>query len=384
MAVIPQKDPSTINSIVSDRIKITKDWPSHPWFAAVTAVFGGLAGMFGSVFSAEIKSAFPFVVSGTEIIWSAASFWVFLGLFGYCFKLNISAQMEAQSKALAKLTANTERLEVLIRTLPDEGFILKFENYYEIVSDQVRLATLPGAEEEDIKDAIKGCLSALVHLARIFDGNIQIRYAVNIMTFEKLPTEPAELAELLKRIRFAERDADPRNWEGFLDLQCDFALVMDDNKQGDDHLTRLDDLVRPFAMPVPLEDRRVDKGRTTVLPGAIEAFCHPELVVALWQDTSELGEWCRNNAGLRTSLADDIEQYFATDPGNKIKSFASFPLGIPDSREPNGYKELLGVVNIHSNEINILGDAGTKLFAPLTTPFRIMLAELLKKLSSAA
>jgi hypothetical protein len=360
-----------------------KDKAGEPWFAALTAVLGGVAGLLGSVFSQEIKGAIPFswpeivnqAAISAAISWQAALFWIALGLFGYCFKVSIGAQTTENRDALDKLTRNTEKLEVLIRTLPDEAFLSKFEDYYKLAFSQANLAIRDGADNTDIVMAIIGCLNALGHLARLFDGrDSSFRYAIHVMIFQPIPAEQSELDKIMERVRFFESNSDPRKWRGILDLNRKFAQVMEPQGHSahDSHVTA-------FALPVPSKEHRDEGNLSTVLPGPVEAFCYPGRMVKL-ADTSQLSAIVKKNCGFRASVSEEIAEYFSAEPGNQIKSLVSLPFGSSEDMDEGYENEPFGVINIHSSEADILKGDGVKLFFPLTAPFRMMLAELFKKL----
>ncbi|SEA67497.1 hypothetical protein SAMN05216411_11842 [Nitrosospira multiformis] len=338
--------------------------------------------MLGSVFSQEIKSAFPFVwtwdakdIIDGPYMWQPALFWMTLILFGYLFKHSISAQAEENREALGELRDNTERLETLIKTLPDEGFLTHFEDYCRMAAEETSRAIQPGSDKVDIEVAIVTCLAALGHLARLFDGHTgSFRYAIFVMVFKELPNDPDEKVKLRERLHFTEEIADMETWRGFLDSHLGFARVMD--ARGG---SVQDDFARPFAMPVPLKEFRSDNDKPTVLPGAVEAFCYPERMVKL-PDTMQLGTWFKNTSGFRPSLANEFDEYFTTGPGKEIRSLVSFPFGTSDSKSEEYKDEPFGVIVIHSNKVDILKGQGVKFFFPLTIPFRMMLGELFRRL----
>lgn len=351
-----------------------------PWFAALTAVLGGLAGMLGSVFSEDIKSSFPFDwlkgignVNGIDHVWQSTLFWTVLFLFGLCFYLSIRAQTKENRTAVRDLTENTQTLETLIRTLPEQGFLDHFEEHFLSASEQAGRAKLSGASSEDIEVAIVTCLTAIGHLARLFDRQeSSFRYAIHVMVFTELPKNTEDLEKLRQRIQFTEDITDAVIWRGVLDSCCNFSLVIDQ-----DGNPTLDDYAKPFTMPVPLKEFRCDNGKPTVLPGAIEAFCYPDRTVKL-PDTSQLEDWFKNISGFRPSISEEIQHYFSDGPGREICSLVSFPFGSSGCGLEGYEDEPLGVVSIHSNSKDILKGEGLKLFLPLTMPFRLMLGELFK------
>jgi hypothetical protein len=338
--------------------------------------------MLGSVFSHEIKLAFPFYwpttaeeIFGSQLIWQACLFWLALFIFGWCFKTSIAAQNESSKKALNELKTSAAKLELLIKTLPDEDFLWDFVSFYELVNKQVSLALEPNADRETIEIAIAMCLNALGQLARLFDGKDSKVYRIHLMLFKEMPPNGNQAAELLSRVKFAESNSDPRKWRGVLDSCPELALAIED-----DGSSTQDRLAQAFTLPIPLPEYRMDGVRSTVLPGPTEAFCYPDEENGyILPDTSQIGEWFKNESGFRPELADQVKNYFLNDPGKQIRSVLSLPFGENNhgSVEPNG--EPLGVLNIHSNAVDIIDGRGAKLFVPLTAPFRIMLAMVVKK-----
>lgn len=354
----------------------------HPWFAGATAALGGLAGMLGSVFSQEIKFAFPFYlpttaeeILGSQFIWQACVFWVALYIFGWCFKTSIAAQSDSSKKALNELKTNAEKLELLIKTLPDEGFLWDFVSFYELVNKQVNLALKTEADSDTIEIAVAMCLNALGQLARLFDGKASKVYRIHLMLFKEVPTDSNQAAELLGRVKFAESNSDYKKWRGVLDSYPDLALTIEN-----DGSSTQDRLAKAFTLPIPLPEYRTDGGRSTVLPGPAEAFCYPaEEAGYILPDTSRIGEWFKNESGFRPELADQVKNYFLMDPGKRIRSILSLPFGENSNGTVEADGEPLGVLNIHSDSIDIIDGRGAKLFVPLTAPFRIMLAMVVKK-----
>ena len=338
--------------------------------------------MLGSVHSAEIKAAFPFYwpinideIVSSQFIWQACLFWVALVIFGWCFKTSIAAQNESSKKALNELKTNAEKLELLIKTLPDEDFLWDFVSYYEIVNSRVKPALEADADPVTVEIAIAICLNAIGQLARLFDGKDSKVYRIQLMLFKELPADADQVTELLRRVRFAESNADHKKWQGVLD-SCPELAVKIENDGSSTH----DNLAQPFTLPIPLPEYRIDGTRSTVLPGPTEAFCYPAKEDGyILPDTSRIDEWFRSKSGFRPELANQVKNYFLTDPGNQIRSILSLPFGGSSSGSLEANSEPLGVVNIHSNETDIINSNGAKLFIPLTAPFRIMLAMLIKK-----
>ncbi|NMG46589.1 hypothetical protein GO613_00500 [Azoarcus communis] len=342
----------------------------QPWFSAATAALGAIVGLFGSIFSNEIKNAFPFTI-GDKFVWQAAAFYTALVIFAYFFRL----QMQGQSQTLNE---SSERLERLIRTLPPEGFLTKYESFVVKAGGEVVRAGDPSVGEDGVKDAAQVALLALVLLAKMFDGNPNTgRYAINLMIFEPPPSDDTARKKWFEGTSLWEIGRSLDDLHGLLILDCRFALAL---SEGESERPGFDNHVAPLKLPVlRMQSRRDKQGRTNVLPGAPTAFCFPGRP-EFCSDTRKLAETWRAESGLRPEIADEIEAYFASEAGRWVGSFVSLPVLEPPER-PDAEPKVVGVVNIHSDRTNILEDGGRELFLPLATTFTLMLGAVVRKLN---
>jgi hypothetical protein len=91
-----------------------------------------------------------------------------------------------------------------------------------------------------------------------------------------------------------------------------------------------------------------------------------------YNDTNEIGKWCRERGDFSESICQQVERYFTSPIASQaMRSFASLPI---TSRLDN---VRLGVLNLHSSRANLLFGEGTpSQFFPLTQPFIGMLTDL--------
>jgi hypothetical protein len=354
----------------------------NPFFGGVTAVLGVFAGALGSLYTAEIKGSFPFVWQPVALSHEAALFWLSLVVFLFMFfstqwaqnraanraqKELVSAQRELIGKS-DQLVTQTEQLERLIRTMPPEGFLAKFDELYKQSHAIAVLAFSEGATKDDVEEAIRVILDCIVSLAHFFDGYPpNVRYSANIMLFvacAELKTDEREA--LRQRLQFVPNDTDLSALRGVLDLQVALSTTTDT------HDPVPDDQLVPFALPVHKAPAKVVNGnrRFRILPGAPEAFEFSKL--AGFHDIAMLESWCREKGDFPPTTIEDILAYFRTGPGQSIKSFCSVPLARWDHEEP------VGVLNIHRDAEDMLKQKGAVLFIPLTTPFRLLLVDLIR------
>jgi hypothetical protein len=342
----------------------------RPWFSAATATLGAIVGLFGSIFSSEIKNAFPFAF-GDYFVWQAAVFYFSLGMFAFVFR----EQMQGQG---AVLQESAERLEELIRTLPPEEFLKHFEDYVVTAGGEVVRAGDPSVGVDGAKDAALAVLMTLLLLTEMFDGGQKTgRYAINLMLFKQRPIEDHMLSSFFADLNLWETGRSFDELQGMLVLDLDFALALSkETSEG----VRFDDNATPLRLPVLQPEFYLDKyGRNNVLPGAPEVYCCPVEPV-ICKDTRNLASDWRSNSGLRPEIADEIEAYFKTEQGKLVRSFVSLPvLEPPESM--GKYAKIVGVINIHSNKPDILGQRAKELFFPLATTFTLMLGAVVRKLN---
>ncbi len=368
-------DPST-----HDRPRSIEQFTTQWWFAGLTAMAGAFAGLLGSVFSGEIKSAFPFVLQNGPIEWVAVLFWSALGVFGAMFGLNFRGQAQTAELQIDRLHEETRVLERLLRTLPPENFLERFET----VLEATYISVLECKQKSDdpkqlLINAIKANLGAIAALAKMFDGDHEgVIYSANVMMYVPVNSlTDAELSTYQGRIRFlGEEHLNLRDaLSGLLVLDPRFAMSV---KSGE---LKEDTAMIEVILPVPSPDRRSYAKQSGVLPGAPEAFLHPDGLSG-YADTASLANFCRDQRPFHPRVAEELETYFETAPGDQIKSF--FSISIPSAEELciGSSCEPMGVLNMHSNKTNILGEKEVSMFLPLVRPFVLWIATLLAELEA--
>jgi hypothetical protein len=281
--------------------------------------------------------------------------------FGWFFGLGFNAQNEA-----------TNKLEQVIRTLPPKNFLVVFEDLF-TQSFNVYWKANEERDNGKLKDAIITTIAGVLFLVKSFDArHDHPQYSANIMLFK--PTQDVTQKELDDSVLFTEPGFDPKSWDGVLQLQKDFAFSLKDNG------LEPDTNIIPILLPIPKENLRMDKGKPTVLPGAPAVFCDPSTFGG-FENTFQLATWCRDQSGLRASIAEDVERYFVDGPGREIRSFISIPITLPPVK-PDTKHTVIGVLNLHSNREGILPGEKAGLFVPLTAPFMLLIAHCLQQTST--
>jgi len=145
----------------------------RPEYAAGVTLLGLLAGVLGSVYSADIGRAFPFSWIGGTVPWPPGLFWgaaIFTALF---FFLRQGATDAARRESEENLGRRSDELVKLIRTLPPGGFLSTFQRLYwhcsDVLTDVLNVPAdeLPG---ESVERAIRIVLGEVAALAHDFDG----------------------------------------------------------------------------------------------------------------------------------------------------------------------------------------------------------------------
>ncbi len=351
---------------------------SHWSFAGATAAMGAFAGLLGSVYTAEIKNAFPFGWWPDDpVVWVAVSFWASLVGFGIMFGLNIRGQARAAERQIDRLRDETRVLEGLVRTLPPENFLERFQSVLEETYTSVLQSRQQGPDQQRLVDEIQTNVGAIAFLARMFDGDHEgAIYSANIMLYKPMTElKDDELARLEGAIQFLgeEHLVLRESLSGLLVLNP--SLAMSANAK-----TRYQDANMPqLVLPVPSPDRRCYGAYSGVLPGAPEAFLNPDGLSA-YMNTDSLAEYCRDQKLFHPRVADELQTYFNTPPGNAVKSFFSISIPNPETFRLGSSCEPMGVLNIHSNKTDMLGEREITMFLPLVRPFVLWIATLVEQL----
>lgn len=352
--------------------------PFVPFFASIVGVLAGLLGAIyaGGPGGLEKSPPFTWLPVNEHVVW----FWALVIVFALLFGLTAWAPASAASEEIGELRKIQENLERIIRTLPPDGFLNRFETYCNNSFLVAAQTSGRKTKEDDIISAVQVVLASVLYLAREFDGGgPRTVYSANVMLYHDAAalgrSNPDKLEELQRELKFFEQNAGAESLAGLLELRPEFSMKL--AAKGSAELDTGSTSV--IVLPVPAQ--RNDGHKVTFLPGAPEAFCS-EIGYAGYEDTSTLATWCRSNSALRPKVADDIERYFGqSGPGAAIKSFTSLAFGKPSVGEKEAGNRPVGILNLHSNRTEFLGEArrGRDLFVPLIAPLRLLLWEPLEK-----
>jgi len=337
-------------------------------YAAFVSLLGVLAGVLGSLYTDDIKSAFPFVLTMSgPISMHAAFFWLCVILATFLFFLAQRASEVQRRESESRLDQRSEELVRLIRTMPPSDFLYAFRDIYQGCAAALNTVAGGSPTRDSVEKAIRVVCKGIATLARRFDGDSgQFVYAANVMRHRPVSgLDASQLSEIRKRLMFCEPEADVSTLEGVLDL--DLKLSTATRLAGNEP----DNQLKPLALPIPKVQKTTD-GKWRVLPGAPLAFCQG--AIDGYGDTSTLGEWCRNQ-GFSHGIAQAVEGYFR-ERSSTVKSFLSLPIKRFDDDT-----EIVGVLNIHRDRPNLLREKQpAEQFEPLVAPFQAILVQLLDML----
>ncbi|MDA8119375.1 MAG: hypothetical protein M0Z85_04845 [Gammaproteobacteria bacterium] len=364
-------------NLVKNNLRAFGLFPLVPFLASVAGVLAGLLGAIYARGSGGLEKSPPFtwLPVNEHVVW----FWALVIIFALLFGLATWAPASAASKEIGELRKIQENLERVVRTMPPDGFLNRFETYCNKSFLVAAQASGRNAKEADIISAVRAVLASVLYLAREFDdGGPGTVYSANVMVYHDAETlrrnNPGKLNELQKGLVFFEQGAGAESLAGLLELVPEFSMRLVANGGAE-----RDADTPAIVLPVPAQ--RNDGHKVTFLPGAPEAFCS-EIGYAGYEDTSTLADWCRTNSALRPKVADDIEAYFSPSGGGAaIKSFTSLAFGKPSVGEEEADSQPVGILNLHSNRTEFLGEArrGRDLFVPLIAPLRLLLWGSLRK-----
>jgi hypothetical protein len=343
-----------------------------------------VAGLLGSIYTAEIKTAFPFYWGTPRAwVWSAFLFWGVLIFTGLTFGVRQWAVDCARQRAEKRLRKTSRDLVRAIRTMPPIHFLANFGDAYreaEQATWQVFDATSPASNDALVK-AIRHVLRGFATLARHFDGSKDNKlYAANIMVFIKSESLDRERVQAIKRrLNLCEPETSVEDLYGVLDLRRELSATA--TQQTDDEW---DTTLVPLALAIPkeilVESRDRDHAVWRIMPGAPIAFTLKE--ADSYTDTTELGRWCDHYGDFTDKVKLQVDKYFDPATTPPVRSFISLPLVWGEGEDEDPHEVPLAVLNIHRDEPNLLKEDGEPVrhFVAVTRPLRLLLMRLLAEL----
>ncbi len=339
--------------------------PLQWWFPSLIACLAVFFAGLGMLHADEIKSSVPFGWGTGPLVWPALLFWAGLLACAWLVGLMMSTRNETARAALAELKDRSTELQARIQALPPKGFLVTFEDLFRVSFD---VDSRAGDSEDGLKASIVVALGGIASLVRAFSSRGDgAEYFINLMVFR--PAAQIRPEDLAKHVLFAEPGANPHTWDGVLQLRKEFAYRFDhDNMQPDAE-------VEPIMLAIPETPYRMDNGKPTLLPGAPAVFCDPTQSAG-FENTLELAAWCREHLALRSSVADDIERYYAAGAGTAVRSFICMPIVVT----PQGGSPItIGVLNIQSSRPGFLPGEQAGHFIPIATPFVLLIGRSLSR-----
>jgi hypothetical protein len=357
-----------------------KDKARSTTYAVLVTVLLALVGLLGSLFTNEIRSAFPFYwgwllsddhrpfFSRFGWSWLATGFWLLLLFVAWVFGVRQLATDEDQRK----LQSAVEKLERVVRTVPSPDFLAAFKGTF-ILCNTAAQAVLEvdnaSVTRDEIHQALHHILGSIALLAWKYDGQPQgVEYGANIMLFRPVEAiAPGEWEELRQRMPF-DVTLDATDVVGVLDLQIELSATQGGGP---------DPSLQPLAIAIPRrhESRAQIDGcpRWRVLPGAPLAFSCRR--ASHYADTTQLGRWLDANGDFSREVRQVVVQYFTSRDVPLVGSFLSVPIGV-------GEETPRGVLNVHRSTAGLLKETESALqqFVPLLHPILLLVVRLLDRL----
>lgn len=346
----------------------------RPLFGSILTLMAIITGMVGSIFSAEIRNAFPFYWGKGIWSWEACLFWC-LALCASCgYFFRESAQANEQQRLQRETLKQAKEFECLVRTLPPKGFLSAFGDLYGSAYGIQNLVQEDPCSPEMLQTGIRNILRIIAILTAKFDHDPHdVTYAANVMIFRRTDDIPVgEKAAVVSRLYFCDGYAGLEGVKGILDLRTDLSTT--NNSQE----AEVDPAMQSIALGVPIHPRTIEN-RYRVIPGAPLAFV--EKRADLYADTSLLPEWCKTSGDFTQEMINKLSNHFRDSP---VRGFVSIPLlHILDDGSDDEENDPIAILNVHCTRPGLLaqGEALAHL-EDLIRPFRMMLVKLLLSLLS--
>ncbi|MGU3628013.1 hypothetical protein [Comamonas sp. C24C] len=334
-----------------------------PWLWVVTALCPVAAGALASFYPAEIKESTSLFFFSEKIFSPVATFfWLAIILTG----LSLGLAQWSQAMAAGALRSMIRRLQ----TLPPSGFLESYRDTYRESARQAFLTMIyPEASKDQIDQSIRNILGAIAEIARDFDEQESAIYGANLMVWRENGSAFEEDCPL-HVVPFVPNDSSVL---GYLELVQSLSTATNLGN-------KIDAKISPVVFPVPVDTEKYydskNHARDPVIPGAAKSFVANSF--ELFESIESYVKWLDDHSAKGLDYINPLKKYFVEGLGNHVKSFGSRPIV---STLPGSEQSVIAIINIHSNQENILQDSGQTLFAPLIEPFCFFLALLLEKRS---
>lgn len=150
------------------------------------------------------------------------------------FALHKWAEATKNKERIDELGEHNKALKALIETLPPQGFLEKYREFYERSYKDIIIGLTNPASA---KSSIEVVLLNLALLASYFeDQRAPFHFSINVMVFELfpislLPQDKARTEGLLENADFIEAPASVAALAGVLTLNTELSLTMDHEKK---------------------------------------------------------------------------------------------------------------------------------------------------------
>jgi hypothetical protein len=311
------------------------------WYSTAVATCGSFVFFYASLNEDAIRSAFPFYWGPFGgLVWPAVKFWGGVAVF----TLMLAFKNLGDDRARQDLVTAAHNIQLLLLTLPPRGWRDDYARAMAAMSDAMSELLPRHRPRELLDDAlseiIRRVLESIATLAFKFDASPTIGgkpavYAANVMLFvPRAASDPPFEENIASCLRFVPSGTDLRSLRGVLVLRPELSYSASTGDRDTD--------IPVIALPVPQEAR--DDGRWKALPGAPLAFLHEG--TDGYADVSQLHEWFDQDADFAPSIREQVIEYFSGEGGTS-RSFVSRRLTFAGQD--------LGVLNLHSNKLNLLG-----------------------------
>lgn len=348
----------------------------NPLYPTVVAILLLITGGMGSIWSPEIRSAFPFAASPTGPLSPLACvFWASAFVSGILYFLHQFANGLLQERVQKKLLDRTKELEEVLRSMPPVNFLEDFAELTSNADTIIEVCTREDTDADTIHRGVRQILGSVSTLAQAFDGDHRdCLYSANIMLYEPVDgLESGNMEQLQSSLIFADDAVAIERLAGVLRLMPALSTTSADATAGPD--LSLNELTLPVPNSITVD------GRFIVLPGAPLAVAtgQPDLCI----DTKDLHVWCEQHGDFTAAVRNRIRHHFTEGQGRNVRSFISIPLfGRMDDGGPDTASGAIAVLNIHSDRVGMLKSSGTRggQFVPILRPFLISLTKLIEAL----